>query len=368
MEVEMDARDGWVQRAPLRDRNLGLQDHPVTTRFLLALPLIRNAGTAFPDGERSWASSSYGKESYLKAFEGWQLPEPSALLDLGCGDGFLTCFYGRLYPGAQVVGFDRSSESVTRARALAAIVGIDNVTFVQGDAKNLDAVLADRTFGLVTARCALRRLVRGDRAWPGELHDVMPDETAAEIVAAIRRVLQPRGLFVSTERWEDAAQLRAWATVLCDGGFAIDWGTSRAARVGDPDDRALYVMIAACAGTEAKPPSLEETEAFFVRAELETVETTAVFYGHAAQTLFARLAMRRLVYGYEAMYPNGSAWRRELWEVGPLVASFDYTNGDDRELRFWPRRAVVVLESALEREAKDLTANAWQVKTYATPV
>jgi SAM-dependent methyltransferase len=364
----MDAIDGWILRAPLGGPTPGEREHPVTTRFLLGLPRVRRASTPSHEGERSWASSSYGKQNYLMTFEEWRLPEPSALLDVGCGDGFLTCFYGRLYPRAEVVGLDCSPEAVARARALAAMLGVDNVTFIEGDAENLDTVLAGRTFGLATARCALGCLVPVARTWSRERLDAIPAKKARQIAATIRRVLLPHGLFVSTERWQLAAQLHSWAAVLCAGGFGIDWDASRAARFGDRDCRALYVMLAARVDADARPPSLEETRTFLVGAELEAGANAAVLYGHAAQALFERLAPRRLLYGYEAMYPNGSAWRRELWEVGPLVASFDYVNDDNRELRFWPGRAAAVLESTLEREAKDLMANAWEVKTYSTPV
>jgi SAM-dependent methyltransferase len=361
----MDASEVWgALRVALSDSGHGVPEYPVTTRFLLALALVRKAIATLPSGERLWASWCYSRRSYLTAFEGWKLPEPETVIDLGCGDGFLTCFYGRLYPRAEVLGLDCLPEAVASARALATILGVDNVTFIEGDAENLDAIVADRTFGLVTARCAFRGFVGVDRAWPGERLDDVPAEKAYKIAAAIRRVLLPHGLFVSTGRWDAAAQLRSWAAVLCASGFAIDLNTSRAARVGDPDSRALYVMLAARIGADTRPPSLEEAQAFLVGAELKTGPNLAVHYGHAAQALFELLTPRRLLYGYEAKYPNGSAWRRELWAAGPLVVSFDYTNGDDRELRFWSRMAEGSLRSTLENEVENLTANGWGVIVY----
>ncbi|HNG55412.1 MAG TPA: methyltransferase domain-containing protein [Nitrospira sp.] len=58
-----------------------------------------------------------------------QLPGAQTILDAGCGIGLLTTFYAQRCPDATVVGIDRSSASVTRARQRAQELGLSNVRF-----------------------------------------------------------------------------------------------------------------------------------------------------------------------------------------------------------------------------------------------
>src|SRR5262245_24472349 len=54
-----------------------------------------------------------------REFASWLVREnlspPSHLLDIGCENGLLTCFYATLWPTAEVVGIDRSSAAIRAA-------------------------------------------------------------------------------------------------------------------------------------------------------------------------------------------------------------------------------------------------------------
>lgn len=68
--------------------------------------------------------------------------EPGAkVLDLGCGDGTTALPFARL--GADVRGIDIASNLVEAGRRRAAEAGLDNVTFEEGDATNLEGVEDD---------------------------------------------------------------------------------------------------------------------------------------------------------------------------------------------------------------------------------
>ena len=56
-------------------------------------------------------------------------PMPARILDLGCENGLLTCFYASFWPESTVVGVDRSDAAVERARELAERFGLENLSF-----------------------------------------------------------------------------------------------------------------------------------------------------------------------------------------------------------------------------------------------
>jgi len=56
--------------------------------------------------------------------------------DVGCGPGEITCELARRHPGIAFTGVDHSAAAVTRARENARRLGLDNVTFLQGDAEH----------------------------------------------------------------------------------------------------------------------------------------------------------------------------------------------------------------------------------------
>src|SRR4051794_15941401 len=63
------------------------------------------------------------------------------ILDLGCGDGTTALPFAQL--GADVTGIDIAANLVEAGNRRAAEAGLDNVTFVEGDASDLQAVEAD---------------------------------------------------------------------------------------------------------------------------------------------------------------------------------------------------------------------------------
>lgn len=77
-----------------------------------------------------------------------------ALLDLGSGAG-LDAFTARHItgPDGRVVGVDMTPEMVKKARANAASLGFDNVSFVEGDIEDLP--LEDAQFDVVISNCVL---------------------------------------------------------------------------------------------------------------------------------------------------------------------------------------------------------------------
>ena len=82
--------------------------------------------------------------------------------------------------------------------------------------------------------------------------------------------------------------------------------------------------------------------------------------GYVAEALFNTLTTTAFIFGFQASC-NGVVLRRELYSAGALILSYDYTNGSEREFRFWPRQVSSHLRSQLEEETVDLRSQGWDV-------
>ena len=99
----------------------------------------------------------------------------SRILDCGCGPGPITLGLAQWAPQGQTVGVDRGVEQLEGARALARELGVNNVTFRQGDIFGLP--FEDESFDIVFSQAVFCHI---------------PDHEKA--LAEIKRVLRPGGL------------------------------------------------------------------------------------------------------------------------------------------------------------------------------
>ena len=79
------------------------------------------------------AASFYDRVFFRRAMEALLRYEQffaGDILDMGCGNGILTCFLARIHPDASVTGLDLSQAAVSAAQELAGRLRTDNVRFV----------------------------------------------------------------------------------------------------------------------------------------------------------------------------------------------------------------------------------------------
>jgi SAM-dependent methyltransferase len=148
-------------------------------------------------------------------------PQPGErILDLGCGDGFLTERLAAL--GCDVVGVDASAEQVAGARKRGVDARVARAEALPFEAE-FDAVFSNAVLHWVRdaagAIAAVHRALRPGGRFVGEFGG---DGCVARIRAALRAALAPHGL--------DGAALDPWffptaevyADLLARGGFAVE--------------------------------------------------------------------------------------------------------------------------------------------------
>jgi ubiquinone/menaquinone biosynthesis C-methylase UbiE len=70
---------------------------------------------------------------------GMHLPEAGTVLDIGSGFGLFSLYYALQRPELHIVGCDIDARRIAEARRAAARLGLQNVTYAEGDAADLRA-------------------------------------------------------------------------------------------------------------------------------------------------------------------------------------------------------------------------------------
>lgn len=160
------------------------------------------------------------------------LPQPRRILDPGCENGLLTCFYGLLWPTAEVIGVDLSAEAISCAQALRERERVDNVAFHALDTPGptieslgaFDLVLASRT--MLFERMGIPTFLP-----PVDAVDIasMPKDEAPEgwgYVRAIVDALEDHGILMSLERCGSPQVLPQWLAGIRALDLAVEWEKS----------------------------------------------------------------------------------------------------------------------------------------------
>ena len=98
--------------------------------------------------------SAYSANLY-KSYFGWLITNddlnPKNILDIGCDNGIVTCFYALLYPNAKVVGVDKEKKGIECGIELAKKLNLTNVEFKIMDGKKVDKIFDKNQFDLIVS-------------------------------------------------------------------------------------------------------------------------------------------------------------------------------------------------------------------------
>ena len=138
---------------------------------------IRNVVRAYDDPvvrAYCWARFLVLRQRFLEEI-GQYLPESGAVLDIGCGFGLFSLYYAATAPGRFVRGLDLNARRIAMARRAARRLGLDNVTYELGDARDF----------------------KGDTevaaAYMLDIVHHVPPATVPALLAQLRRCLPPGG-------------------------------------------------------------------------------------------------------------------------------------------------------------------------------
>ncbi len=96
-----------------------------------------------------------------------RIEERSRVLELACGTGACTLKLANLAGTGKVVALDSSGGMLGVARENASVAGAHNVTFVQGDAREISGLLAGQTFDFAVCNSAFWHFPEPERVLVG---------------------------------------------------------------------------------------------------------------------------------------------------------------------------------------------------------
>jgi SAM-dependent methyltransferase len=322
-------------------------------------------------------------EDYLDWFLEQDFTAPARMLDVACGNGFLTCFYAKIFPESEVIGIDNSSNAIDCANEMAQRLGLQNVSFKFMDATGPEFLSLTGHFDLIIAVTVFREAI-GDpeHEFSKPLEEMLNDYlrgVGVEPLNKIADLLRPdTGLFISLERWPNIYDHCWWACALSNAGLRVDFQRSKDVSYrsfgGDEEDARLQRMPLLLSGARNRTKTVEDPFniiSFWLNARnWDAFEYSGDmgFHGGMADVTFAHINPKTFLLGVKAEHREiASIWRMELWQAGPFLLLFDYKDSEsDRSLRIFPSINLKEARSVMDSFAKGLEGEALVTK-YKIP-
>ncbi len=193
------------------------------------------------------AASFYDRVFFRRAMEALLRYEQffaGDILDMGCGNGILTCFLARIHPDASVTGLDLSQAAVSAARELAGRLQADNVRFACSQAPGQkkyekndyhDTVFSCRT---VHENVKWRPLIEEKKEAPLSIEEQA--KRYEGYVKELSALVKPRGYLVSIERCEEDDVCAGLVRALAGAGLCQVKGTCMQFSCKNGDEMAAF--------------------------------------------------------------------------------------------------------------------------------
>lgn len=256
---------------------------------------------------------------------------PSRVLDIGCDNGILTCFYALLWPSACVIGVDSCSAGIERARELARVLGLSNARFEVTSIAELRTVAAADMHDLVLTTTVLHEagLFAGMAPANGFLDEALSSSCPATPFGAfteISQLLAPNGIWLGAEVITTPHLCWRWVKMLEANGLSIVPRSSARLKFGEE----LLSVIAA-----SRAPGERATKkwvaGFWCRTTVSEyapgMRMPMKLSGLAAQVFFESIPGKRMVavarrWSSDASVDARECERIELWSTDDVVVIF----------------------------------------------
>ena len=288
--------------------------------------------------------SSYMANMYVGYFK-WLVNEfkfkPKKILDLGCDNGIVTCFYALLYPDAKVVGVDRSKNSIKCAQELAEKLGISNIEFHVTDLKKCDKFFEHKSFDMITSTCAIYEAINlntDERGWSlEEIASKSTNKDLTKLMSSLDKAITDDGIFITFERLTSPQCAMSFIKVLQESNFIVNksnWARIKFHEVGNEQEMPLLTFSKST--DEVKTNLVDDIIDFYDNAVVINGEDSKMKEVEIEKT-FNNIKNKEFIKGIQTNYLDGSGkMREEIWRTEENSIYYKYTNTGYRELQIEP--------------------------------
>lgn len=295
----------------------------------------KNQNLALSVAFSRWSADLYRR--YLEWFVTHIPRSPRAILDVGCDNGVVTCFYAWRYPEATIVGMDINASGIRCARELARTIGVSNVAFVESDIAHAGQHFGEGYFDVVTSLRSFNEIV-GIPHFPPHWRkdDIAFDPGPAEpVLLGVQSVIDEEGILVSADRFFGVLidGLVWWATKLGTIGLNVDWGASDWLDFHEVGYR-QYMPLIVAGGAIPTGSIVEGAVSLYMKGNHALSSSDeGILYELEAELFFDSLCDKQLVEGFEADQLDGSGRIRvEVWQHSSGVVVYMYSNAGLRKI------------------------------------
>ncbi|WKA53175.1 methyltransferase domain-containing protein [Planococcus shixiaomingii] len=292
-------------------------------------------------------------KQYCNWFISINRQSPSRILDIGCDNGVLTCFYAYIYPEAEVIGVDKSEAGIQCAKQLAMKLGLTNIDFQQADFHKLNEIFPFEYFDFVISVRTLHEVMRSIPVpiyWSYE--DVLnnrPLHMDTYYMKVIERLITKDGEYFSTERLENPAAVGQWAKLLKDADLQLDWSTTNFINFhenGKPNKMPVIVANK----KESKFSIIDGLKYLYTRDQNLMLKEHTSFKSVAAEVVFNDISSKNIEIGY--FLTLNHEWykmRFEIWKTEEYFLIYGSGNMGYRQLEIMPVDDYVKAKNKLEK-------------------
>ncbi len=287
---------------------------------------------------------------------------PNTIVDVGCGNGILTCFYAQHFPMSKVIGFDISEGAIDCAKDVASQIGVSNVEFVVSDANDPSLPVEKGAVDLLVSVAALGPppLAGTANAPVYDLLSAKPKMAALIQVSLLAPYLEPaKGKFISFDKVGNLAAQASWANIIQRSGLGINLAES--SWIGYQNIEDDTITLPALVATPYTPPtSAHDLISFFINNNNDLSQWCLDFGQEGlAELVFTFINPKTFLSGAKAVHNDGSGvYWYELWQAGPFLLVYEHTDQGFRTVRTAPSTRRPEFEDAVKDWVEQSTSYA----------
>ncbi len=309
---------------------------------------------------------------YFKWFSTIKNIKPKRILDIGCENGFITCFYALLFPKAKIIGIDPCSNAIECAKEMAKRLKIKNVSFKKIGLSEALSLFPPNNFDLITSVMTFKEVIGSYiqratgtpeeyRYW--SLYDLdlsIGKEEAKTSLDIVYALLTENGRFISFERWfpEDTIW---WVDKLKASGLYIDWEQTENLGFHEVGESRLFPAfitdkIVKEYGCIEKTSELWLKNHTNEKQELLNLPAEIVFNNYQEKSFFK---------GVQCNYSDDLLKvRYEFWISNDKLLCYQYGNTGYRELRILPMQSYDSINQMITDLRQHLSQYQYEVYIY----